>query len=272
VRFSITAGSLSITHNAVSLIMPKAGNQSCFDGDAAEFVSLGGGSWRCLFFTCGQDRPRGSAGSFLSPTGVTTLTSAHADTVIFVGGASAYTITLPVASTVATGASIKFKGYTVGTFGVTISRAGTDSIYGGQGAASISTMLYGADTLELTSNGATGWHITAGAHRFESNWTATLPASAVAVSVAHGLASNPRSTCIVAECTTADAGYAIGDRIKPWSASAAYVAPDPTWSNATNVGTTAASGASNWFFVHKTTGVYTALVTASWKYRFVAEA
>lgn len=39
---------LTLTHNAASLILPTAANVVTAAGDVAEFVSLGGGNWRCF--------------------------------------------------------------------------------------------------------------------------------------------------------------------------------------------------------------------------------
>lgn len=42
-------GALTLTHNATSLILPRAANITTVAGDIAAFVSLGSGNWRCLF-------------------------------------------------------------------------------------------------------------------------------------------------------------------------------------------------------------------------------
>lgn len=42
-------GALTLTHNATSLILPRAENITTVAGDTAAFVSLGSGNWRCLF-------------------------------------------------------------------------------------------------------------------------------------------------------------------------------------------------------------------------------
>lgn len=48
VRRLVFQGALQLTHNATSLILPGAANITTASGDSAEFVSLGGGNWRCL--------------------------------------------------------------------------------------------------------------------------------------------------------------------------------------------------------------------------------
>lgn len=47
VRKVTFSGSLTLTHNAASLILPSASNITTAAGDVAEFVSLGSGNWRC---------------------------------------------------------------------------------------------------------------------------------------------------------------------------------------------------------------------------------
>jgi hypothetical protein len=48
VRIVTFTGSLTLTHNATSLILPGAANITTLSGDVAEFVSEGGGNWRCI--------------------------------------------------------------------------------------------------------------------------------------------------------------------------------------------------------------------------------
>ena len=47
VRFT---GALTLTHNATSLILPSSASIVTANGDAAEFVSLGTGNWKCTNF------------------------------------------------------------------------------------------------------------------------------------------------------------------------------------------------------------------------------
>lgn len=51
VRRLVFTTALQITHNATSLILPGAANITTAEGDVAEFVSLGSGNWRCLYYT-----------------------------------------------------------------------------------------------------------------------------------------------------------------------------------------------------------------------------
>jgi hypothetical protein len=47
-RFVVFTGALSLTHNAVSLILPTLASITTAAGDAAVFRSLGSGNWKCV--------------------------------------------------------------------------------------------------------------------------------------------------------------------------------------------------------------------------------
>ncbi|MGQ9367688.1 hypothetical protein [Azospirillum sp. ST 5-10] len=51
------AGALTLTHNAVSLILPGGASIATEAGDSAEFVSLGSGAWRCTSYTRASTPP-----------------------------------------------------------------------------------------------------------------------------------------------------------------------------------------------------------------------
>lgn len=95
-----------------------------------------------------------------------------------------------------------------------------------------------------------------------------LPATATAVSVAHGVGAVPMEAVFEVTCLTAEAGYSIGDVIQNpslWNGS--NPSPIPVWKNATNVGVVLA----NTYVIYapnKTTGAGTTLTAANWSYRF----
>lgn len=68
VRTVTFAGVLTLTHNATSLILPTGSSITTQASDVAEFVSLGGGNWRCTYYTKAVFTPA-------STTGVETLTN-----------------------------------------------------------------------------------------------------------------------------------------------------------------------------------------------------
>lgn len=69
-RRLIFQGALTLTHNATSLILPGGANITTAAGDAAEFVSLGSGNWKCYTF----ERANGTSVS-LGPTSSPTFAS-----------------------------------------------------------------------------------------------------------------------------------------------------------------------------------------------------
>lgn len=49
-RLLVFAGALTLTHNATSLILIGSANIVTAAGDAAQFISLGGGNWKCAYY------------------------------------------------------------------------------------------------------------------------------------------------------------------------------------------------------------------------------
>lgn len=56
-RRLVFQGGPTLTHNASSLILPGAANITAAAGDVAEFVSLGGGNWRCVSYQIASISP-----------------------------------------------------------------------------------------------------------------------------------------------------------------------------------------------------------------------
>ena len=54
IRFVTFTGALLLTYNATSLILPSSANITTIAGDAATFVSLGSGNWKCIDY-CRKD-------------------------------------------------------------------------------------------------------------------------------------------------------------------------------------------------------------------------
>ncbi|MBN9551358.1 MAG: hypothetical protein J0H31_21445, partial [Alphaproteobacteria bacterium] len=58
-RELIFAGSLTLTHNATTLILPGAANIQTAAGDVARMRSIGGGNWRCMSYQRASGQPIG---------------------------------------------------------------------------------------------------------------------------------------------------------------------------------------------------------------------
>ncbi len=108
--------------------------------------------------------------------------------------------------------------------------------------------------------------------RYQGAWTATLPAASTAQAANHNLGVMPKLVDFRIQCTSADAGYVVGDEI----GKASLYDYDGT-----NIGITALSSDLKtasviasvvpWLVRHKSTATQTTLTLAKWKYRFIAE-
>ena len=77
VRRALFAASLTLTHNATSLILPGGDDIVTAAGDVAVFVSLGSGNWRCVDYFLANIAPvyieRGSAKAWANLNGTGTI-------------------------------------------------------------------------------------------------------------------------------------------------------------------------------------------------------
>lgn len=108
--------------------------------------------------------------------------------------------------------------------------------------------------------------------RFTSAWTATLPAAATQVSANHNLGTQEFIAQFEAECTTADVGFSVGDRVDLLVAGLAgtNVYPMGIRKQRLSLSIQTASGSAQQFLIPDgTTGNGTSLTNARWKYRFV---
>lgn len=107
--------------------------------------------------------------------------------------------------------------------------------------------------------------------RYDSGFTQNLPAAATAVSRSSNLGVVAEIASIQLECTSAELGFSVGDRIISGvsGANATYGLPLDVYATRNTVGfttgpTTAFAGKN------KTIGTYVNLNSTSWKYKFVA--
>jgi len=75
VRKVVFDAALTLTHNGTSLILPGGANITTAAGDTAEFISEGGGNWRCQRYTRADGKSLVGISS-LTPQGRLTLTTA----------------------------------------------------------------------------------------------------------------------------------------------------------------------------------------------------
>ena len=107
--------------------------------------------------------------------------------------------------------------------------------------------------------------------QYDSGFTATLSASGVVITKSHNIGFPPRNVSWIAECTTTDNGYAVGDQIDGTS----NAGNNGTFSTAFGLSRTRNSlsfvtSVNPYGVLNKATGTYTALTVGSWKYKFAA--
>ncbi len=142
----------------------------------------------------------------------------------------------------------------------------------GDGAAA--TQVYRVFVGEVTVAGnvvtAITWYALMG--RYWGADTATLPGSAVQVSKSHNIGTFPLVAELFIRCTTIDAGFAVGDVIKPFGQGAAAADFDTMnlLVSRLTVGMTTPDNAASFGARNKTTGVRTGLTAASWSYFLTA--
>lgn len=161
VRRVVFSGILTLTHNATSLILPTGANITTAAGDAAEFVSLGSGNWRCVNYlrasgqalaTAGGGFTGGTLTSALNEAPQVTLASAST---VNIGAAAANSVsvsgttTITAFDTIASGAlrRIVFQG------ALTLTHSGTALIL--PGGANITTAA--GDVAWMESLGSGNW-------------------------------------------------------------------------------------------------------------------
>jgi hypothetical protein len=115
----------------------------------------------------------------------------------------------------------------------------------------------------------TGWRTVSGFYRFFSG-DQTI-SNALLITVAHGLGIKPRDVHFELKCTTADAGYAVGDIIRLWdmeggSGNSGFA----SYYDATNVNVRCGATAGVGIVLNKTTGAVATTTAASWKLRIYA--
>lgn len=103
--------------------------------------------------------------------------------------------------------------------------------------------------------------------RYESGWTATLPVGVGTVSFNHNLGLQPDAADVFIECTTNDGPFVVGDKIRNpnQGSSTPYFTPTFGMSKTTMKWY---SGANS--FNVPTSGSFTVLTAASWKYKATA--
>lgn len=143
----------------------------------------------------------------------------------------------------------------------------------GDGSAAIQTYRVYAGQVTVSGGvvSAITWYALRGQYR--SAWTATLPGVSTAVSRNHNIGTHPEQSELIIECTTTDAGYAVGDRIVSPLMTGAYGSNTDIsvqmWANSLSTGFV--TNVTNALIApNKSSGGVVTLTAASWRYRIVS--
>ena len=114
------------------------------------------------------------------------------------------------------------------------------------------------------------WYAVQG--RYDSDWTNTLPASAVQIVKSHNLGIIPNDVKMTIKCLTSDLNYSIGDIVdNVMTANGSSIwSPTPIIKSNKSLSITSYPVASPWALTNKTTGAIASLTNANWAYKFQA--
>ena len=106
---------------------------------------------------------------------------------------------------------------------------------------------------------------------YDSGFTATLPANGTATSASHNLGVQPSQKKVLAENTTGEFGFSIGDQIDTSTGLAANLSSFPGSLNvaSTRLVAVLTSGSAGFAALNKSTGASANLTRADWKYKFI---
>jgi len=126
---------------------------------------------------------------------------------------------------------------------------------------------------EAVTSGGNVTAVTAYAYngRYDSGWTATLPASGAVISRNHNIGVVPDRGTLIIENTTTEYGYAVGDRVLLGIAgnnTAPQEWPVSVWANRKSGGYGGMGSASSaWVVQRPDNGAATGITPANWKHR-----
>lgn len=135
--------------------------------------------------------------------------------------------------------------------------------YLGNGTTAPATPLVFVGEVVTDGTGVTSAIAYAYNGRYDSGWTATLPAAGTLTSKNSAIGVGPHRARVSLQCTTADNGYAVGDNME--------LAQSLGSMRTTSFWTTFTSGGGYVSLPNKSTGASALLTAASWKWRIVAE-
>lgn len=326
VRNVLFGGSLTLTYNATSLILPGGGNIITQAGDVAVFVSEGSGNWRCLDYTTFSGQALTASSSTPSIPVRQTVLGGPVDTnglpTFFPSTSGSLVLTTqnvsssaPLVCTSANGfnstGAVNNLGSSMSNLSWTASASATNYLYatlaGGvitPGSTTLAPVYQAGGTPSVANgqftfliNSMTGYmgngttapqanivfvgECVAGASSITSTvayayqglydgaYTATLPSGGQTFFVAHNIGCVPRQKTYLIQCTTADAGYAVGDEItNPCNYNGTQVlTPTISASIKTAYVVLQSGGTTSAYIANRSTFVSGYATAANWKYK-----
>lgn len=265
------AGSLTLTHNATSFILPGAANITTSAGDVAEFINdaatdASGSNWRCFNYQFANGAPLQTSAPN-SQTATYTATDADRGKLIrFSGLVSDVTLNLPAAA-----GRAGFVLYVVNDdiqdatpYGVVVDPSGSETIDG------FTTRRGHYGTRVTIVCDGTGWRTVSGNWRYASG-DQTITAGG-ALTLAHGLGIRPKNFWMDLRCVTIDSGYAVGDIYRDIQHTSSNTSTGVSVTlDATNLVVRYGSAAATFTILNKSTGTDANITNGSWRARFYAE-
>lgn len=298
VRFVVFDGTLTLTHNATSLILPGGTSITTAAGDAAIFISEGAGNWRCVDYVRSSATPGSASGMQGYVYGLTATTNT---------GTPSSNIDI------ATGVAAKFDSpYTLITLASSITKNTANAWAVGSGNGSLDTgsianstyygyLIQRSDTgvidalTSLSSTSPTmptnydrrspalfSFVRTAGVNSVpimlnapNKKFVSALQTitSAGLLTLPHGMATVPDFVQGELVCLTADIGYAVGDIVVVNPAGNGYGSGGAAAQgvvfrkDATNIYVRYGSGTNPFQLMNGTTGVVANMTNANWNFR-----
>ncbi|MFO0477115.1 MAG: hypothetical protein ACK52K_18400 [Alphaproteobacteria bacterium] len=265
------AGSLTLTHNGTSFILPGAANIQTSAGDVADFINdaaqdATGSNWRCVNFQFANGAPLQTSAPN-SQTATYTATDADRGKLVrFSGLGSDVTLNLPAAAGRAGFVLYMVNDDTNDTtgYGVIVDPSGSETIDG------FSTRKgYTGTRVTLLCDG-TGWRTVSGNWRYFSG-DQTITAGGP-LTLPHGLGIRPKTWWLELRCTTAENGYSVGDIYGDRQHTSSNVSTGVSATlDATNLNVRYGAAAATFTILNKTTGADANITNANWRARFWAE-
>ena len=268
VKFS---GSLQLTHNSTSFILPGGTNIFTSAGDTALFINEAatdatGSNWRCFQYQYASGAPMASPSASSKTTSYTVTDADRGGSIRFAGLSADATLTLPTASGRAGFLLFVSNEDTTDTtpWGMIIDPNGAELIDGQS-----TRKGYTGTRIGLLCDG-TGWRTVVGSWRyFSGNQTITTSGS---LTLAHGLGVRPKMVWAELKCLTAEAGYSVGDivAVSVHDNNGATICGAGLWTDATNIGVRISSIGVMYNVTNKTTAAATNITQANWAIRYWA--